>query len=753
MPTPARSRPLTPRRGGTSPRILGTRKPDERLEKPRTPAELEESEMLNRSIVEASIDCIKVLSSAGELLYMNEAGRKALELPDQTRLYGRSWADLWPPHARKKVIAAVQQAASGGIGRFSAECRTAKGRLKWWDVVISPASSRCPGKLVCISRDISSHKSAEDQIRWVANHDALTKLPNRSLFQELLDKEIADVRVAGGGFALLLLDLDDFKRVNDTLGHDTGDALLRTFAARLREATRWDDCVGRLGGDEFAIILRGIRDPEQLGSAVQAIFEKLKEPCVHEGRMLDCHTSIGASLYPSQAPSRAELMKNADVALYAAKDAGRGTFRLFEPAFRAEMQRHNSMLSIAKDAIAQDRIVPFYQPKIDLVTGRLHGLEALLRWQHPQKGMQVPATIEAAFKDFTLAAAISDRMIAQVIHDMRGWLDRGLQFGHVAINAAAAEFRRGDFAERLLKQMDKADIPAEYIQIEVTETVFLGRGAEYVERALKTLSSAGIQIALDDFGTGYASLSHLKQFPVNIIKIDRSFIRDLHEDPEDEAIVRAVIGLGRSLDIAIVAEGIETLAQSAFLRKFDCGYGQGFLFGAAAPASDVPALIAKFSGRTAAGERLSKGTPSASVPAGACAGRRQNIYIVDDDRHLRDSTAFLLRTMGFACRCFSSGAEFLNNLPNLEPGCILLDVRMNGLTGLQVLTELNWAGLGWPAIVMTGELGPEAAECALGQGAFGFLAKPFEQDQVQRLFEDAFLKLAGEIRMESARAA
>lgn len=695
--------------------------------------------MLNRSIVEASIDCIKVLSSRGDLLYMNEAGRQALELADQSRLYGKPWVDLWPPHERAKVLGALEEATKGRIGRFSAECRTATGTLKWWDVVISPASSGCPGKLVCISRDITGHKLAEDKIRWVANHDSLTKLPNRSLFQAMLDQEIARADATGAGFALLLLDLDDFKRVNDTLGHDTGDALLRTFAARLREATRWDDCLARLGGDEFAIILRGVRDPEQLGIAVEAIFKKLKEPCVHEDRMLDCHTSIGASLYPGQAPGRAELLKNADVALYAAKDAGRGTFRLFEPSFRAEMQRRNSMLSLARDAISEERILPFYQPKVDLRTGRLHGFEALLRWDHPEKGIQSPATIDAAFKDFGLAAAISDRMIAQVIHDMRGWLDRGLQFDHVAVNAAAAEFRRGDFAERLLGQMRAAGIPAENIQIEVTETVFLGRGAEYVERALKELSSAGVKIALDDFGTGYASLSHLKQFPVNIIKIDRSFIRDLHEDPEDEAIVRAVISLGRSLDIAIVAEGIETLAQSAFLRKFDCGYGQGFLFGAAAPAAEVPGLIARLNGSAPPEPKRRAGAVFPSMGPRTAGGG--NIYIVDDDQELRDSTAFLLRMMGFDCRCFGSGAEFLSNLPALKPGCILLDVRMDGLTGLQVLTELNFARMLWPVIVMSGEIGSEAAETAMGRGAFGFLAKPFEQSKVLSLFEQAFVAL------------
>jgi EAL domain-containing protein (putative c-di-GMP-specific phosphodiesterase class I) len=219
------------------------------------------------------------------------------------------------------------------------------------------------------------------------------------------------------------------------------------------------------------------------------------------------------------------------------------------------------------------------------------GFEALLRWRHPSRGIQLPETISAAFEDIDLAAAISDRMIDGAIADMRGWLDRGVDFGHVAINASAAEFRRGDFAERLLARLTAAAIPVHHMQLEVTETVFLGRGADCVDHALKTLSAAGMKIALDDFGTGYASLSHLKQFPVDIIKIDRSFVRDLEEDPDDAAIIKAVITLGQSLNIDIVAEGIETLAQESFLAELRCNYGQGFLYGKAAPAARVPAMV------------------------------------------------------------------------------------------------------------------------------------------------------------------
>jgi EAL domain-containing protein (putative c-di-GMP-specific phosphodiesterase class I) len=238
--------------------------------------------------------------------------------------------------------------------------------------------------------------------------------------------------------------------------------------------------------------------------------------------------------------------------------------------------------------------MPYYQPKIDLRTQKAAGFEALLRWDHPNNGVQLPASIGAAFDDLEIAQSLSERMQVRVLADMRRWLDDGIDFGHVAINASAAEFRQNGFAERLLERVSAAGMPTRYIELEVTETVFLGRGADYVERALRLLSVEGIRIALDDFGTGYASLSHLKQFPVDVIKIDQTFVRDLEVDPDDAAIIRALIGLGQSLSIDIVAEGVENHAQAAFLEKQGCDYGQGFLFGKPVAASAVPELLAKY---------------------------------------------------------------------------------------------------------------------------------------------------------------
>jgi len=552
---------------------------------------LDSSERLNHGIIEASPDCTALLDLSGRIVFVNEATLRASDLENSATLIGERWTRSFDPHLRQRADRALARAQSGQIGRFV--FAGGKKGQRWWDVVVAPVRDEAgkPMRLVALSRDISHQKRAEEKVRWAANHDALTGLPNRALLQHRLDGAIREADATAGGFALLMLDIDHFKRINDTVGHDAGDALLRTFADRLKVATRPDDLVARLGGDEFAVLLAATTDAQQVEAAVDRILVELGAPCVHAGRLLDCRASIGASIYPDQGACRTELLKNADVALYAAKSAGRSNFKLFHADMRMEMQRRSSMLSLARDALEQRRIVPYYQPKINLRTGQVAGFEALLRWRHPSRGIQTPDTVLAAFEDLSLAAEISDRMVDCVIRDVRRWLDRGIDFGHVAINAAAAEFRRGDFADRLLERLAADHIDPRHLQVEVTETVFLGRGADYVERALKALSAGGVRIALDDFGTGYASLSHLKQFPVDIIKIDRSFVHDLRDDRDDAAIISAVIQLGHSLGIEIVAEGIETSVQEHLLRSRGCDYGQGFLYSKAAPARRVPALV------------------------------------------------------------------------------------------------------------------------------------------------------------------
>jgi diguanylate cyclase (GGDEF)-like protein/PAS domain S-box-containing protein len=530
-------------------------------------------------LIGASPDSLLLLDGDGRILFANTLASDHLAPGARGSLIGELWTDLAPLRVKRDAAKAFSVARrTGAAAQFTANLDEAG--ETWWDVIITPISDdHGPTRLLVTSRNITHQKVAENQARWSASHDSLTKLPNRALLHQRLHQMLREASGGSREFALLLLDVDEFKRTNDTLGHDAGDALLCAFADRLKRVVRPDDLVARLGGDEFAILLAGVGEEGDLAVFVEKMFRSLREPCLHEGKLLECNASIGGAIYPTHGRSPADLLKNADLALYASKGSGRGSLKIFKPELRDETQRRHSMLVLARQALEEDLITPFYQPKIELSSGKVAGYEALLRWLHPRRGIQAPDTIKAAFEDIALAAEISDRMIDRIIRDVRCWLDEGTEFQHVAINAAAAEFRRGDFAERLLGRLEKNLIPAECIQLEVTETVFLGRGAEYVERALRTLSSHGVSIALDDFGTGFASLSHLKQFPVDVIKVDRSFVRDLHSDAGDSAIVDAVINLGRSLQIEVVAEGIETKAQHDKLVGLGCRYGQGYLYG------------------------------------------------------------------------------------------------------------------------------------------------------------------------------
>jgi diguanylate cyclase (GGDEF)-like protein/PAS domain S-box-containing protein len=500
------------------------------------------------------------------------------------------------PADRERFIALARDVRFGKIERFEESFRIKRaddGRERWvavnaWRTHKADRQSR---RIIMTVRDVTEEKTAEDRIRWSASHDPLTRLANRSLFQEQLDLAIRRAKTGDKSVGVLMLDLDHFKQINDSLGHDVGDALLKLFAERLRSVVRARDTVARLGGDEFAIVVPDLQSEDQLVRLSRSIQERMRAPFVNAGRMLDCRVSLGASMFPAHGNTSREVLKNADVALYAAKGAGRATLMMYDAELRNDMQRRLAMVQLARNAIADDRVIPYYQPKLDLQSGTVDGFEALLRWRTPSGRIGQPAALEAAFEDLEVAAAISDRMIDRVIADMRGRLDRGVAFKHVAVNASAAEFRRDNFAERVLEQLARAEIPTRCFQIEVTETVFLGRGAESVHRALALLNAQGVKIALDDFGTGYASLRHLKQFPVDIIKIDRSFVRDMEADPGDEAIVRAVINLGKSLGIHVVAEGIESEVQAQRLVRLGCDFGQGFLFSKAVGTNRVPALV------------------------------------------------------------------------------------------------------------------------------------------------------------------
>jgi diguanylate cyclase (GGDEF)-like protein/PAS domain S-box-containing protein len=443
--------------------------------------------------------------------------------------------------------------------------------------------------------DITAAKRVEDDLRWAAYHDPLTRLPNRKFFAEKLEAALADAAANASCVAVTVIDVDGFKLINDSLGHAAGDTVLKMVATRLQSNLPGDATVARLGGDEFAVILPGLAPADACALTMTRILDGVGDVLTIDESVMSISVSAGAAMWPMDGETAEDILKSADLALYAAKAEGSGAARGFKPAMREAIESRKTMLRDAREALNDDRVIPFYQAKIAFGTGEIVGFEALLRWHHHRRGLQPPHTIQAAFDDSLLSTQLTDRMIDRVLADMAIFLEQGRTFGRIAINGSPGDFRRDDFADRILTKFRRAGLPPSLLELEITETVFLEQIASNVERALRTLAAEGVTIALDDFGTGYASLTHLQKFPVHVLKIDRSFISRLDSaDSADFAIVHGVIDIARKMNIATVAEGVETEKQADHLRELGCDIGQGYLFSRAISAARVPLWIDKW---------------------------------------------------------------------------------------------------------------------------------------------------------------
>ncbi|MCW8908646.1 MAG: EAL domain-containing protein [Sedimenticola sp.] len=464
----------------------------------------------------------------------------------------------------------------------------------WQNISAIRDSSGGIVQYISIFSDITDKKMSEQRIEHLAHYDVLTDLPNRVLFNERCEHALTRARREGHELVLMFLDLDRFKHINDSLGHPVGDQLLQQVAGRLLKLVREEDTVARLGGDEFVVVLEEVADSNVVPSVAEKLLGAFAEPFTVNGRLLHVSASIGIALYPADGQDVTTLVRNADAAMYRAKESGRNNYQFYTREMTVSAHERVSLENSLRQAVEMEELVLHYHPQYDLAGDRLVGVEALVRWQNPEKGLIPPDRFIPLAEDTGLILPIGEWVLHEACRQARAWLDQGCCFGRVAVNVSGHQIERGDIVERVRRVLEETRLPAERLELEITES-FIMQHTEQAIRTLAELRKLGVSLAIDDFGTGYSSLSYLKQLPVNKLKIDRSFIRDIPDGRLDMAITRAVIALGRGLDMRVIAEGVERDEQRRFLHAEGCDEAQGFFYTRPLPAAELEHLIQEVS--------------------------------------------------------------------------------------------------------------------------------------------------------------
>ena len=437
-----------------------------------------------------------------------------------------------------------------------------------------------------VGSDETQATLAAHHLQQLASFDSLTGMPNRNMFIAELDLALARARRNGGTFALCFMDLDRFKTINDSLGHAAGDVLLTTVGARLRDLLRESDLVARLGGDEFVALLEGPSDAPALSAVARKMLAAVSEPVVLDGRKLWITGSCGIACYPADGNDAETLLKNADAAMYQAKAEGKDTFRFYTAELAAQTAHLFALEADLRHAVERAELVLHYQPKIDLATGRLRGVEALVRWQHPTRGLLAPGEFIGLAEESGLIVPIGGWVMQAACCQVRAWMDAGLAAPRCAVNLSARQFGSESLLDDVRRSLQQSGLPADALEIEITESVLMS-DPDRANLTLQELHALGVHISIDDFGTGYSSLAYLKRLPAHTVKLDRSFVSGLPADRDDAAITQAVIALSHSLEMQVVAEGVETDAQLDFLRRLGCDQAQGYLIGRPMPAGQL----------------------------------------------------------------------------------------------------------------------------------------------------------------------
>jgi diguanylate cyclase (GGDEF)-like protein/PAS domain S-box-containing protein len=439
---------------------------------------------------------------------------------------------------------------------------------------------------ITTARDISERKATEQRIRYMASHDALTRLPNRALLQDRIQQTLKQNQRRNIKAAILFIDLDKFKIINDTLGHDMGDGLLKEAATRLLASVRSEDTVARQGGDEFIILLANIKDPTDAGFIAQKILNAMSQAFVINGKELHISASVGITIYPDDGNDMDTLLKNSDIAMYHTKEAGRNNYHYFSEKMNKQASEKQFLSTELRHAVERKQLSLVYQPVVDTLSDEMSGMEVLLRWHHPELGHISPVEFIPLAEESGAILPIGEWVFRTACMQMRDWQRQGYDVPRLAINLSAKQFYQKNLIENLSLILEQTGIDASKIGIEITESMLVHDIDEVVVTLLK-LSNMGVEISIDDFGTGYSSLSYLKRFPIKKLKIDKTFVDDITTHPDDAAIVKAIIAMAHSLSMKVVSEGVETAGQLEFLRRYGCEHYQGYLYSKPLPAAQI----------------------------------------------------------------------------------------------------------------------------------------------------------------------
>jgi len=547
-----------------------------------------------QQLIEAIPQPIFFKDAQGRYLGVNRAWERFFGIARE-KFIGKSVFELYPddPELAGKHNARDEEIFSRpGSQSYEAAIRDANGALR--QTIYNKATfSRADGSvagLIGTITDITEQRRVEEQVRHMAHHDALTQLPNRSLLQDRVGQAIAKAKRNDEVLALLFIDLDRFKTINDSLGHPVGDRLLQAVAQRLLACTRAADTVARIGGDEFVVLLGDLDRPETARHVAQKVLEALSAPLELEGNTLQVTPSIGICAYPVDGEDVDTLMRNADTAMYHAKQMGRNNYQFFTPAMNETAQQRLQLEGDLRHAAERGELVLHFQPQLDLRSGAIVGFEALVRWCHPQRGMVPPSEFIPAAEEAGLIAPIGEWVLRAACAQAVVWLNSGHAQMQVAVNCSAKQFQDDGFVALVDRILRESGMPAQRLELELTESVII-QHSEEVNARFRALKDMGVRISIDDFGTGYSSLSYLKRLSIHQLKIDQSFVRDIGKDPNDAAIVSAIVTIAHSLSLEVVAEGVETAEQLAFLRAVGCDTAQGYLFSRPLPAEDFERLL------------------------------------------------------------------------------------------------------------------------------------------------------------------